>query len=839
MRFASVLALVSLLYSSLALSSDYYFGAENLDPSVTSPEQYLGYPVGEWHIRHDQLLGYFKSLAASDARVQYTSIGRTHEQRELAQFVISSAQNLARLEQIKQADTKDRPLIIWLGYSIHGDEPSGANASTLLAYYLLASKEKKVADWLEKAVIIIDPSFNPDGLDRFATWANMHKGKNPAADPMHREHNQDWFRGRYNHYGFDLNRDWLLLTQPESKARVAQFHQWKPNVLGDFHEMGTNSTYFFQPGIPSRKNPITPDQNVELTKALAQFHAEALDLQGSLYFTEESFDDFYYGKGSTYPDANGAVGILFEQASSRGHLQDSINGEVSFPFTIKNQLTTSLSTIEGAVANAQQLINYQKWFDDSALKLADGEDFNGIMVRASKEHGDRLAAMVDLLQAHQIKVYRPANDYKHQGVLYPRATSAYIPYSQRQYRLIKALFSTRQSFPDNTFYDVSAWTLPLAFDLDFVEVDARRKDKLESVLWQPEEEVQPELSGAYAYAIDWAHDNAPALAYQLLKSGHKIRVATQAFKAITSEGEHLFAAGTVVLPTGLEANKEILPKLKVLTDKYQVPVANINSGLTSEGIDLGSRSMMPVTLPKVAVLAGRSSSIMEVGEIWHYLDQFVDLPVTLLDQNQFRRSSLDNYTHIIIADGRYDWSESEAKKVKAWVKAGGSLIGQKRGMGLMIKHKLLNAELLSKSELNHGFDAKGLSYAEQTQLAGRKRIAGAIFQTRLDLSHPLGFGFSDANLPVFKNHRQVLLSPVEPFVSFGDYSSQPLMAGYTDEENQKLIKNTSAFLAHNLGSGKVIGFNDNLGFRGYFRGSRRLLSNAIFFSSAFSVARKL
>ena len=207
-------------------------------------------------------------------------------------------------------------------------------------------------------------------MQRFSTWANQHKSKNLVTDPNNREFNEVWPGGRFNHYWFDLNRDWLPAVHVESQNRLKWFHRWKPNILTDHHEQGSNATFFFQPGVPSRVNPLTPAKNQELTEKLGKFHAAFLDRIGSLYFTKENYDDFYYGKGSTYPDINGAIGILFEQASSRGHAQETANGILRFPFTIKNQFTTTLSTLEGAKALRKEFLTYQRDFYKNALTEA-------------------------------------------------------------------------------------------------------------------------------------------------------------------------------------------------------------------------------------------------------------------------------------------------------------------------------------------------------------------------------------------------------------------------------------------------------------------------------------
>ena len=260
-------------------------------------------------------------LAEESDRITLEVTGRTHEQRPLLLLTVTSENNHRNIDDVRErhlattdpnrdADPDNTPVVMYMGYSIHGDESSGSNAAILFAYYLAAAEGEAVDELLSDSVILLDPAFNPDGLARFAQWANQHRSQNLVADPQHREHVQPFIRGRVNHYWFDMNRDWLLLQHPESRARIANFQKWKPNVLTDYHEMGTNSTYFFQPGIPSRKNPLTPDENVRLTEILASEHADSLDDIGSLYYTEESFDDFYYGKGSTYPDIQGAVGIF-------------------------------------------------------------------------------------------------------------------------------------------------------------------------------------------------------------------------------------------------------------------------------------------------------------------------------------------------------------------------------------------------------------------------------------------------------------------------------------------------------------------------------------------------
>ena len=421
-----------------------------------------------WHISHDHLIGYVKLIAEQSNRVEYYETGRTHENRPLCVLHVSVPSNLRKKEEIRQnhialteidksASVKlsQLPIVLYQGYSIHGNEASGANAAPLVLYYLAAGQSNEVEKLLEDIYILFDPCYNPDGIQRFSSWVNSHKGVNLVSDPQSREFNEVWPKGRTNHYWFDLNRDWLLLTHPESEARVKTFHQWKPNILTDHHEMGTNSTFFFQLVVPSRTNPNTPWENQELTEKMGTFHASALDELGSQYFTKEQYDDFYYGKGSTYPDIHGSIGILFEQASARGHLQESENGLLSFPFAIRNQVVTSLSTQKAGLALRKELLEYKREFYKLKNKESKENQIKGYLYTDSDL--EKLGRFSDIFLKHDINLYTVVGNQN----------QVVVPLSQKQYGLIKTIFETVTTFKDSIFYDVSAWTMPLAFDLDY------------------------------------------------------------------------------------------------------------------------------------------------------------------------------------------------------------------------------------------------------------------------------------------------------------------------------------------------------------------------------------
>lgn len=841
----SICALFSSQVYAKSNDLDYLPKNQNYDPAIPLPADVLGYPVGTWHVRHDQLVNYMYALADASDRVTIKEIGRTHEYRPLLQLVITSASNHANIDQLRkqhvtrieggESAPSNAPLIINMGYSVHGNEPSGANASMLVAYYLAASNGDEVQQLLNENIILLDPSLNPDGLSRFAQWANSHKGKTLVSDKLHREHREHWPSGRTNHYWFDLNRDWLLLTHPESRARIAQFHHWRPHVLTDFHEMGTDSTYFFQPGISSRKNPWTPDTNVTLTAALGDFHAKALDLDKQLYFTQESFDDFYYGKGSTYPDAHGSIGILFEQASSRGHLQDSINGLLSFPDTIQNQVTTSLSTFAGSLANKNAILAFQKQFHEDTQALIKDDKINAFAIQGNLDQS-RFERAQAILSSHQIDFSIVDKNVTIDGLELEANNALIVPVNQTQYRLIRSLFSERQRFTDNTFYDVSNWNLPLAFNLNYAALSKSDVRKIKTKRIVEKKMAQTTVdANAYAFAFEWHDYEAPKLLQYLLTNKVQVRVAGADFTAqVASAGSvssRDFSKGAIVIPSALAQPANVADILTNKAKELNIDIYNLASGLTSKGIDLGSRRFAPVGLPKVLLIGGKGTSQYEVGEIWHYFDTRLGLPATLLDLSDLNDADITRYTHIVFASGSYSSvNDDTAAAMKEWVKKGGVLIGQKSAVRWFSNKKWIDNEVLSKTKIDEAFTTDGLEFGDKSALAAKKLIAGSVYRAEIDLSHPLMFGFEDSNLPLFKTTNMVVKASQNPFNEVATYQNKPLVAGYTADELQALIGNTTAIVAKPVGNGVVIGFVDNIHFRGYWDGTSKLMANGLYMS---------
>jgi len=835
MRFVLVFALgFWLIGGAEARSAKEYLGGDfGFDPAVPTPESVLGYDVGDWHARPDQLVRYAELVAAASARVSLDITGFTHEQRPLVLLHITAPENQPKLESLRAqhlADSNKGPLVLYMGYSIHGNEPSGSNASLLYLYYLAASQDP----WLEKAlkdtVVLLDPSYNPDGLGRFATWVNSNKSKNLVSDRNNREQNEAWPRGRSNHYWFDLNRDWLLLQHPESQARIKQFHRWLPHLLTDHHEMGSDSSYFFQPGVATRQNPLTSKQNYELTKALGEYHADALDGIAQEYYSGEDYDDYYYGKGSTYPDINGSLGVLFEQASSRSHLADTINGPLSFQQTILNQLTTSLSSFKGAWALRDKFKSQQKDFFTKQEKRAKKMAHTGWIV-GNDDDPVRMRAMLDIFAQHKIEFQVLAETLAVDGHEYRAGKAWFFPALQRQFGLLQAMMEVRTEFMDETFYDVSTWTFPHAFNLPYGTL--KRSPKVRKTLTSVGPLSSPNAK-AQAWAIPWHYASAPAVLQALLSEGVRVKVATKPFTALVAGEGKEFVAGTLLVSSSALSTDEKLAlqeRLSTLSQWHKIPVHNVDRGLMSKGIDLGSRDMRVLKPVKPLLLTESPARSGEAGEVWHLLDTRVGLAPTMVNSRQLAGIDLHSYTHLILVDGNYkSFSKKASAAIKAWLLSGGIVVAQKRAA---IWAEALVFTETAENDASEDIDqeTERRAYSDFAKDHARNVIGGAIVQAELDLSHPLSFGFQRRSLPLFRNGTSVLAGPKNSYASVAMYSKTPLLSGYIGDKRLAEFAGRDAVVADRVGRGLVVRLADNPAFRGYWYGSQRLLFNALYFGA--------
>jgi len=811
----------------------YYLPEANYNPAIPTPSTWLGYEVGEWHATHDQLLGYMKALDAASERITMQEYGRSHENRPLVCLTITHPNNHARLEEIKTSrnrlvnpfesaglDLKDIPAVNYMGYSIHGDETSGSNAAILVAYHLAASQTSEIDQLLRNTIILFDPCFNPDGMQRFSSWINSQKSQSPSGDPAGNEYNEPWPRGRTNHYGFDLNRDWLVAQQPESVGRVRIFQEWHPNVLTDHHEMGSGSTFFFQPGVPSRVNPITPARNQELTAKIASYHARLLSEQKILFYTGENFDDFYYGKGSTYPDVQGSIGILFEQASSRGTAQETENGLLTFPYSIRNQVFASLSTLQAVGEMRVELNEYLRDFYKSGLEEARKSEIKGY-VFADEDLPARV--FLSLLGKHGILVQNLQENFSLNGQSFQKGSAFFVPTEQRQYRLIRGIFERPTQFQDSIFYDISAWTLPDAFGLQWSAVKGKTPAVSKDLSLVSRNPPQAFVGGPdYAYVIPAVGYEIPAALVKLQKSGLRVRVAMEPF-----EGENQrFEAGSLVIAADRQpmSAADFVSKINQLAQSG-IPISVIQNGLTPNGPDLGSSHFPVVREPKILLLTGNGVNVADAGEIWHLLDTRYNLPITRVDLSRFGSLNLAKYNVLILADGNF--GSLSAEKVKQFAQDGGTVIATGSTLNW-----LKTAGLAALEFRNQANDAPGRRpYANISEDRGARTMPGAIFEAELDLTHPLCFGYSRSRLPIFLSDTLFVETAKNPYATPVVLTKEPLLAGYIHPKQKPLLPYAAGAIVCGLGRGKIICFPGNPNFRGFWYGTNRLFANAIFFGN--------
>ncbi|PCI58755.1 MAG: peptidase [Kordiimonadales bacterium] len=848
----SLLALV-LLGTVIASAKplDYYLvEGTSYDQKVLRPSEIFGHDIGDQPVRHDKMVTYLRLLAEASPRISVETIGQSHEGRPILFFVVTSPENHARLEEIRtnhllRTDPKtakrasdDMPVVTWLNYGVHGAEASGMDAAIPTLYHLAAAKGDKIEDQLKNSVIVITAVFNPDGHSRRAAWVTQYGSNVVASDPKHEIHSQAWPGARTNHYWFDLNRQWLLQTQPESRAWLAKWHEWKPQISADFHEMGTNSTYYFHPGVPTRIYPGIPAKSRELAVELAGYHIKWLDAEKKLYFSEEGFDNYYIGKGSTYPQVNGSLGILFEAGAQMGISKESDQGLKTYSENVQTHVGTSLSTIEGAAAMRTKLHAYQRAFFREAPKLASSDKIKGYVFRAPEDHA-RLDMFLDLLARHKVKAYKVKGKVKSGDRTFGNG-SFIVPMDQAQYRMAKALFNRITEFPDKVFYDVSGWTMPLAYGLDYGEVTSSVRGKLGALAESTGFVATEPDAASYAYVFRWSDYYAPKALNALLQAGILARVSKEPIRVQTTRGVVAFDRGAIIVS---KHHQKVAPGyidrlMKILAAENRLTVHAAVSGHTlGAGADLGGRnSVSDLKLVKPLLVTGPGVSQYDAGEVWHQLDKRMGMQLTLVRKDRLKGVTLSNYTHIIlVGGGGSKFPSSMEDDLKDWIRAGGTIVAHRQGA-----RWVADTYFKDKKDKKKKKKAKAptrLTYADKGQNDAEHIIGGALFESSIDLTHPLAFGIVRDKVATNRNTSFKLPVPKDPYGQVAVYSAKPLLSGYASEKRLAELSGSPMMTAQRMGRGAVILFADNPNFRATYLGAEKLFLNALFFSDAFDRAR--
>lgn len=802
-------------------------------------ESYLGYEVGTTFTFHHEIVGYFQHVAANSEMVNYISYGKSNEGRDLGVAVISSPENLKNLDQLLKNNRINTGLekgqiqgnnlaICWLSYNIHGDEASGAEAalSTLEAL----ATQKKYQNWIDNLIIVLDPCENPDGRDRYAQWYRQVASIPHNASRASIEHSPPWPGGRVNHYLFDLNRDWAWQTQIESQQRLKLYHRFMPHVHVDLHEMGYNQPYFFAPAAEPFHKDITEWQ-YDFQVLVGDNNAKYFDKKGWAYYTTEVFDLFYPSYGDTWPIFNGAIGFTYEQGGSR-NAGTCVVRETGDTLTLKERVehhfTTSISTIETTYTNREKLLReFKIYFDENQKGIG---EYQAYVIKQSNDP-DRIKAILDLLDKQRIQYGKSTISKSINGFDYnankeqSRAIEKgdiVVPSAQPQSRLLKVLFEPNAELSDSITYDLTAWALPFAYGLDAIASKEKIAHKSFTLSKQKYDYSGP--SRAYAYLAKWGDANDARFLSALINEGIKVRFAEKPFQS----GGTTYARGTLIINRSDNANlKGRFDEMVQATAKRESRnLTAIFTGKSEKGMDIGSDAVRYIKPPKIALISGDGVNPNAFGEVWHYFEQVLGYPVTILHSSYIRRIDFSNYDVIVVTSGSYGEMNIRSKLTN-FASEGGKIIAIGSGMSLFSSGSTKLAAALKGKEDSGGKDDPLMRYEDRERASISEGIEGAVYQVSLDDSHPLAFG-EDGTMHLIKRN-----SRVYPYLqsgwNIGTFKRDAHVSGFVGSQIKSKIPNSLAIGVENYGSGKIVYFTDSPIFRGFWHSGKLVLANAVFF----------
>jgi hypothetical protein len=836
-----------------------------LDERVPRPDAVLGYPVGSRFTHWERIAAYFDALAAASPRVKVWEYGRTYEGRPLKLAAIASPENLARLDEIRSqrlrlADPealsdgererllKRLPAVVWLAYGVHGDEASSSEAAMVTAY-ALAAAQGEMAEQLDGIVVLIDPLCNPDGRERYLHGYEQRQGETPNVHRWAAEHFQSWPGGRQNHYLIDLNRDWAWATQQESRSRIAAYRAWEPQVYVDFHEMGTESSYFFPPSA----EPVHPRIDRRVLSWLDTFgraNAEAFDRHGWIYYKEENYDLFYPGYGDSYPSLHGAIGMTYEMAGGgRGGVAiDRADGTVlTLADRVGRHLTTSLATVRTAGRNARQLLA-----DYVATRLKAAEGPGRVYLWPADQPEAR--ALADLLLLHGVRVQQlakaveinaqPLLGGKEESQRRFAAGTFAVSTAQPLGALVAALLDRdapmAQSFLDRQrrrfeqnregeFYDITAWSLPLAFNLKMWTAAAGEVPggRLAAVSGGGTMAGAADAAGGVQGGgeLGWLVPPQGISSYRLAAALRKRQVHYRvALSQLAADGA-AYPAGTLYVPRHGNP-KGLADQLAALLRDGGLTAHAVASSYAVSGLSLGSNNMPAARPRRIGLISGEGVDPTSFGFLWFLLDREVGLPYDRLDLERLRPAALAELDVLILPSGSYEDHIGDRARgaLDAWIKAGGELVA----IGGETAHWLHEHDMTSWKPWKAP-EADDESEGSQDKALAERDIAtpGAIVATRLSPQHPLAIGLPSSP-PVLVEGSAVLLPSGDPRRDVLVAASQdPVIAGFAWPEAKQRLAGSLLVGAEAHGSGSIVVFVQEPDFRLFWRGTMPLLLNAI------------
>jgi hypothetical protein len=829
-----------------------YFGGLRFDESAPAPQDALGYALGDRFTRHHEMVDYMRALGAASDHAIVREYGRTHQDRPLLTMTISSRENLARLDEILEANRaltdprktseseaeriiETNPAIVWLSFGVHGNEASTIEAAMATAHALAAGENEELREIRDNVVVVIDPALNPDGRMRYVSWfenAVGQGGPNPSWDAA--EHDEPWPSGRTNHYLFDLNRDWLWLTQPESAARIAEYTKHKPQLHIDIHEQGFRSPYFFGAG-DDPYNQNIPEETRAWIELYGKANARLFDARGLVYATKERFDYLYPGYGKVLPVYHGAVGMLTEQA---GHgfagLVVDVHGDYKLTLRERanNHFLTSMNYVETTAANrAGQLRRFWNFHknsldpDEGPMAFIISADNDAALLREVKRLADAHGIEIERLdrgdRLRGLRDYRSGEELDRVEV---PAGSWIIRADQPMGRLARALFERSTELTSNDTYDITGWSLPVSFGLTAWE--SSRALRGDSALDDAPETGAVTGDGRYAVLVDSKQSGFPSAVGLAMEMDLFWRFTGA---AIEIDGRR-FGPGSMIVHRVRNADEKVNDFLSGVSERG-VDAHRAGSGLTTAGPVLGTNENGIAQAPKIALLRDEPTDPYSYGELWWFLDLEYGIPHTTINADRFGRIDLDDYNVLVVPSlwGSLDRAlgESGADRVRDWVRGGGTLVSIGSSTGWAESSVLqLDEEDEGEKEEEEARESD-LTWGERRDRGVDRRVPGSMLAAGVDVTHPLAAGVPEWVGAVKRSPRTLRLTD-DVFV-LARYDEDPLVSGHLSDERREEIAGTPMIAHHAMGGGHVVLVNESVSIRGFQRAVVRLVVNAMLY----------
>jgi hypothetical protein len=803
-----------------------------------APKDFLGYEVGSHYTPHYRIVQYYEALAkANTAVLKLEQYGTTNGGRPLLLAAISSPENMANLESIRTnnlqlagllpgAGTINGKTIVWLSYNVHGNEASSSEASMLMINYLLSDSRAK--EELKNVVVLIDPCLNPDGRDRYVNWYNSVVGASSNPDPQSREHAEPWPGGRTNFYNFDLNRDWAWQTQVETKARIKKYNQWMPQVHVDYHEQGYNEPYYFAPASEPYHEVITPWQR-SFQEQIGKNNAKYFDKNAWLFFTKERFDLLYPSYGDTWPIYNGSIGMTYEQGGIRGGL--AIVNEDADTLTLRDRalhhFTTGISTVELASANAAELQkNFSSFFKNAATNGVG--PYQSFVIKATD--AAKAQSIQTLLDKNGISyAYSkggPAKGFnyftgKEEAITLDKGDLV-IYTAQPRGTLAKVLFEPTSKLNDSITYDITAWSVPYAYGVQAYAV----KEKLPADSGSKIVTTTPAFVNAYGYIKPWNSISDAKFLAACFRKGIKVRLSERPFEI---GGKKYNAGSLILIKTSNASVINFDETVNTLAAASGVTLDAVQSGFMDKGADFGSPDVKMLNIPRVALITGETTSSLAAGEVWHFFEQQLKYPITLINANDAGRADLKRYDVLIVPDGNYRNLFAKDGDLKAWIQQGGKLIVLENaalqfaatGWGLTARKADNDSEKSNKDDYTL---LKKYANAERDRTTAAN--PGSIYKVELDNTHPLAFGYPDFYYTLKSD--DIIYDFLTDGWNVGIIKKSTQVSGFVGAKTKQKLQDGVLFGELPIGRGSVVFFADDVLFRSFWENGKLLFANAVF-----------